>query len=345
MSVVVMMVLVAVVVMTTFLQGVVEDARELEVLVKVWRDAGPHTTFMGKVREYLASAWWLGPLKVAPARDPLAECGVPVDIRWRDVVPLLLGLKERLACMHRHTRLADDEHRTFVVMVLLSVGSLVVVGVCGALVVARCCWLRKTARLGKADAGNAVTLRKTETCDKLVKLENVPVVRCIVYVMYNVMTRRDLMQGKVGSGHLPVDSRGVDHVTGKLLALPPPPPVTVDDVARRAPAHGPDLKGNTPPKADVVRRSLLVPRRFREKLEGPEECFLHYLRGHYTVDVFSDPKRGKLHIKGAKANVMECYTAVRALLAVWRGRECQEVMASRCILCITTKETLRLYDQ
>lgn len=65
----------------------------------------------------------------------------------------------------------------------------------------------------------------------------------------------------------------------------------------------------------LVRRSLLVPRRFKERLAGPGECFLEYLRGHHSVMVLQDPARDKLHIKGRKKNVLDCYTAVRALLA------------------------------
>lgn len=37
-----------------------------------------------------------------------------------------------------------------------------------------------------------------------------------------------------------------------------------------------------------MRRSLLMPRRLSEQLAGPEECFLQYLEGHYSVMVFQD---------------------------------------------------------
>ena len=301
--------------------GVVDDARELVVLVKAWRDAGPHTTFMGKMQAYLATAWWLGPLKVDAARDPLAECGVSADIGWLDILLLLVDVKVRLACVHEHIKLADAEHAVFVAMMVMSLACLVVVPVCGALLVGYCCWARNTRaqhllkpRLNTKE----VSLKMTDTCDDLVKCDDVLVERCIIVkVMLNVMTTSvDLM-----------DTRGDGRVTGKLLALTPP--VTMDDGARgRAPAQDVDdaldtsSKANTPAKdVDVVRRSLPVPRRFHDKLAGPEECFLQYLRRHHSVDVFDDIKRGKLHIKGGKANVMECYAAVRALLAKWRASE------------------------
>ena len=38
------------------------------------------------------------------------------------------------------------------------------------------------------------------------------------------------------------------------------------------------------------------------------------LRDWYSIQVFPDPKRGKLHIKGDKDNVLEAYAAVRDLM-------------------------------
>lgn len=64
----------------------------------------------------------------------------------------------------------------------------------------------------------------------------------------------------------------------------------------------------------LERRSLLVARRFRERLAGPNKCFLLYLQNHHSVMIFQDPARGKVHIKGSKKNVLECYAAVRTLL-------------------------------
>ena len=67
----------------------------------------------------------------------------------------------------------------------------------------------------------------------------------------------------------------------------------------------------------IVRRSLLVPRRFRERLWGPGEIYVDNLQDWYSVQVFPDPKRGKLHIKGDKDNVLEAYAAVRDLMKAW----------------------------
>ena len=77
-----------------------------------------------------------------------------------------------------------------------------------------------------------------------------------------------------------------------------------------------DNKTNT-----IVRRSLLVPRRFRERLWAPGETHVDNLRDWYSVQVFPDPKRGKLHIKSDKDNVLEAYAAVRDLMKAWHAGE------------------------
>lgn len=56
------------------LWGVMQDVRRLAQLVRAWRAAGPHTTFMGKVQHRLATTWWLGPLRLISLR----ECGILV---------------------------------------------------------------------------------------------------------------------------------------------------------------------------------------------------------------------------------------------------------------------------
>ena len=66
-----------------------------------------------------------------------------------------------------------------------------------------------------------------------------------------------------------------------------------------------------------MRRSLLVPSRFRDQLWDPEGIYLTNLQDWYTVEVFADTTRGKLHIKGSKKNVLESYAAVRNLLVEW----------------------------
>lgn len=70
-----------------------------------------------------------------------------------------------------------------------------------------------------------------------------------------------------------------------------------------------------------MRQSLLVPRRFRVRVAGPEECFLQYLQGYYSVMVLQDSARGKPHINGGKNNVLDCYATVRTLMVEWRARE------------------------
>ena len=45
------------------------------------------------------------------------------------------------------------------------------------------------------------------------------------------------------------------------------------------------------------------------------------LQDRYSVQVLPDPKRGKLHIKGDKDNVLEVYAAVRDLMKAWHSWE------------------------
>ena len=70
-----------------------------------------------------------------------------------------------------------------------------------------------------------------------------------------------------------------------------------------------------------MRRSLLLPQRFREDLLGPNNCFLESMQDLHTVTVLGDTARGKLHIKGAKDNVIKCYTQLKTLLKELRRRE------------------------
>ena len=130
-------------------------------------------------------------------------------------------------------------------------------------------------------------MKMTNTSDEVVTCDNVEVYHCIIVkVMLDVMTSVNLM-----------DTSDDRRVSGKLLALPPH--VTMDDGARGLAlaldvddALDTSSKADTPAKdVDVVRRSFLVSRRFHDKLAGPEECFLHYLSTHHSVDVFDDTKR------------------------------------------------------
>ena len=71
--------------------------------------------------------------------------------------------------------------------------------------------------------------------------------------------------------------------------------------------------------ARLVRRSLLVPARFRDRLAGAGDYFIEYLEGHHSVRIFRDSKMW--HIKGRKRDVLPCYTSVKELIAEWRRRE------------------------
>ncbi|KAG0724023.1 hypothetical protein GWK47_041497 [Chionoecetes opilio] len=66
-----------------------------------------HITLLGKVREHLVTASCL-----ASPRDPLAECGFPLGDSWGEVLPMVVGSKERLASLERQVQKAEQEHKT-----------------------------------------------------------------------------------------------------------------------------------------------------------------------------------------------------------------------------------------
>ena len=74
-------------------------------------------------------------------------------------------------------------------------------------------------------------------------------------------------------------------------------------------------------REDEVRRSLYIPTGFQGHLMGQEEFFLHYLRGHYGVSIMVAAPNKRLHIKGAKSKVLDCYSCVKELLVKWHQRQ------------------------
>ena len=81
------------------------DQAVVNVLVQAWEERGPHATVVGALRERLASSPWLGPLRPAPPRDPLAIC--------RQGWLRIPGGKQRLSCLYREMDLALAEHEAF----------------------------------------------------------------------------------------------------------------------------------------------------------------------------------------------------------------------------------------
>ena len=114
------------------LLSLVQDYRKLGEVVRAWEASGPHTTLIGQLRERLASLWWLGPLRLAPPRDPFEECGVAVVHGWQEMLPLMIGLKSYLSCLEREIEQAQQDYETFanrfVVVVLLTLFSVLLVG-------------------------------------------------------------------------------------------------------------------------------------------------------------------------------------------------------------------------
>ena len=74
-------------------------------------------------------------------------------------------------------------------------------------------------------------------------------------------------------------------------------------------------------EVDLVRRSLHIADRFKDRLAGSGDCFLHYLEGHHSVKILRDQRKGRWHIKGHRDNVISCYTSIQELIAKWRRRE------------------------
>ena len=253
--------------MSRALWGVVEDAHKLGETVKKWRSTGPHTTLLGKVREHMSSAWWLGPLKVGSPRDPMEDCGITANPGWRDVLTIMFDLKARLACLEEKVKLAEEEHNAFVTKFLLAVCYMVfVVRRGGALA-------RQRTRKGKRD-----------------------------HFADNLIEYASIKPSSEEGAHKPSqEKQGVLECAAK---------------ERSQKEKDADKKANT-----IVRRSLLVPRRFRQRLWGPGKTHVDRLRDWYSVQVFPDLKRGKLHIKGDKDNVLEAYAAVKDLMKAWYSWE------------------------
>ena len=311
---------VAVMMMNSALWGVVPDAHKLGRLVNEWQCTGPHTTLMGKMREFLSIAWWLGPLKVGSARDPLKECGIPAALGWREVLPILLDLKARLACLEEQVLMADKEHEEFVLKMLLVVCCLVFVIVFGVLL-ARWTWTRFTLAR-ETQSSLVVTKIKARNHDEL---EYYTLERRIIVMVYEMMTSDGLIIRKGKYVQFANDVSNEKHISGTFLALPSVEGTNTQSLKKEVVTVSvvvPEMEGDDDKAAtSVVRRSVHVPSRLRGRLWGHEETHLTNLRDRYNVEMFTDPKRGKLHIKGSKANVLECYAVVRDLLAEWRTWE------------------------
>lgn len=84
----------------------------------------------------------------------------------------------------------------------------------------------------------------------------------------------------------------------------------------------PSYEGHQDHEAEIwVHRAIHVASRFRDRLAGPDEYFLEYLRHHYSVLVYLENARKKLHIKGLKKDAEECNLFVRGLLEKWKRDE------------------------
>ncbi|XP_050698812.1 fibrous sheath CABYR-binding protein-like isoform X2 [Eriocheir sinensis] len=113
----------------------------LQQAVQEWRDGGPHTTLVGRLRERLAAAGWL-----APPRDPLLECGVPLGGGWTETLQRLYGADSYLFCLEREVEQAQQEHLAFRANLLLAAACAASVTVLAALMAVCGCLLLRLAR-------------------------------------------------------------------------------------------------------------------------------------------------------------------------------------------------------
>lgn len=113
----------------------------LQQTAREWRAAGPHTTLVGRLRERLAAAGWL-----APPRDPLRECGVPLGGGWTEMLQRLYGADSYLSCLEREVEQAQQEHLAFRANLLLAAACAASVTVLAALLAVCGCLLLRLAR-------------------------------------------------------------------------------------------------------------------------------------------------------------------------------------------------------
>ena len=72
---------------------------------------------------------------------------------------------------------------------------------------------------------------------------------------------------------------------------------------------------------DEVRRSLYLPAAYQRHLLSDEEFFLNCLRRVFGVSIFMDTAKKRVHIKGPKPKVVDCYACVKELLVRWHQRQ------------------------
>ena len=104
--------------------AIVHRHYKVGVVVQAWRDLGPHTTLLGKMRARLCTAWWLGPLRPECPRDPVVVCAVE---GWRTTLSMLLPIKSPLPCLEEEVQQAWQDHYAFALVLLVSVCLVVMV--------------------------------------------------------------------------------------------------------------------------------------------------------------------------------------------------------------------------
>ena len=333
------LVVAAVLVNTAFL-GVVGDARKVGVIVQAWRDGGPHTTVMGKVRAYLCTAWWLGPFKPPCPTDPLVQCGVHGSLGWRATLSYVLNPKARLACLEEQVVQAQLEHNAFVLWFVVALCCLVAIVVCGAVLMVSWClvlldgdgdlWypadgevsqdsttqpkknrtLKRIQRLKLALQGDLSKVRgaKAPCIDTLVqKVRRDPLFRSLRRAMLKTPLLHSEQDTKVRKVSVKKLKQVFQRSEGGLG----------DSSSQAAAPTEPERQANS----TSVQLSLHVPSRLQEWLGVSENGFLNHLTSRHSVQVLQDAPNDTLHIRGALDNVAECSREVLFMLDVWLKME------------------------
>ena len=72
-----------------------------------------HTTTTWFVQEYLASLWWLGPLRPNSPKDLLQECGIHHHMAWWTFLVQPYKTRQVLKCLQHHITTAQQNHHAF----------------------------------------------------------------------------------------------------------------------------------------------------------------------------------------------------------------------------------------
>ena len=338
-----LVVLVGAVVVNRGFWVILGDARRMGLVVQAWREEGPHTTVLGKVRAHLCTARWLGPLKPDCPRDPLMQCGVTNSMGWRGTLSYLLNLKARLACLEEQAVQAQLEHNAFVLWFMLALCCLVAVVVCGVILMVRWCRARPSVVLpgGAGDSDvwyppHVEVLQDSTTQPKRdhhrifqrmqrlklalqgdlpkIKGAKAPCIDTLVQKVRRDPLFRNLRKAmhKTPLSHDKQDTKAKKVSVRKLKRVFQRGGGSLGDSRSQAAHTKPGQASSS-----LVQLSLAVPSRLQEWLILPENGLLDHLTSRHSVQVLQAAPRDILYIKGTLDNVTECSRELLFMLDVW----------------------------